>query len=188
MFNKEVENYLKSVEKLVLSPYKKGNDRWTIGYGNTFYENGSPVKATDKPITKERAEQLFNRISGNFYREVKELVTSSANSYQISALTSFAYNVGIEAFKKSTLLKVVNKTPNDFETIEKEFNKWNKSNGSILKGLIIRRQKEFLFYKKKTNIVKKIFDWIKEHKKIVIPSTIGAVLLIVGFFVFKKRK
>lgn len=30
-------------------------DRWTIGYGSTVYEDGTPVKPTDPKITEERA-------------------------------------------------------------------------------------------------------------------------------------
>lgn len=34
----------------------------TIGHGSTRYENGVPVKLTDKPITKARAEQLARNL------------------------------------------------------------------------------------------------------------------------------
>ncbi len=38
------------------------NDVPTIGHGSTRYEDGSPVKLTDKPITKQRAEQLARNL------------------------------------------------------------------------------------------------------------------------------
>lgn len=149
MLNSEAINFIKGVEKLVLFPYKEGSDRWTIGYGNTFYENGAPVKQNDPHITKERALQLFTNISNSFYNHVKAVVTSDANNNQVSALTSLAYNIGFENFKKSTLLKLVNQNPNDFVSLESHFLEHNKAQGKISKGLIIRRNNEFSLYKKK---------------------------------------
>ena len=39
-------------------PYLDSAKVATIGIGSTSYENGSKVKMTDKPITKERAVQI----------------------------------------------------------------------------------------------------------------------------------
>jgi lysozyme len=184
--SKEVIDFIKSTEKLVLSPYKNKGDRWTIGYGNTFYENGIPVRSTDKPITKERAEELFRRISNNMYASVKACVSSTSDTSKLSALTSFAYNVGIDAFKNSTLLKVVNNDSNDFANIEFQLNRWNKSDNKILNGLITRRKNEFLLYKKKTNIMKKITDYLKDKKNLPIVA-IGAIALAFGIYKIFKR-
>lgn len=38
------------------------NDVPTIGHGSTRYEDGTPVKLTDPPITRERAEQLARNL------------------------------------------------------------------------------------------------------------------------------
>lgn len=139
---------IKDSESLVLKPYRDpGKGVITIGWGNTFYEDGSSVKLTDKPLTRERADELFKNISTAFERDVKKFVTSSVNSNQLGALTSLAYNIGVGAFQKSTILKVVNKNPSD-PVISDLFNQWNKSGGKILNGLVIRRKKEFDLYKK----------------------------------------
>jgi lysozyme len=37
-------------------------DRPTIGHGSTFYEDGTPVKLTDPPITRERGEVLARNL------------------------------------------------------------------------------------------------------------------------------
>ena len=34
----------------------------TVGHGSTRYEDGTPVKLTDPPITRERAEQLARNL------------------------------------------------------------------------------------------------------------------------------
>ena len=67
------------------------------------------------------------------------------NQNKFDALCCFAYNVGVNALKSSTLLKKVNINPND-PTIKNEFLKWNKANGRALTGLTKRRQEEADLY------------------------------------------
>jgi lysozyme len=118
---------------------------WTIGYGNTFYEDGSKIKKKDV-ITKQRADELFeNIVSEEFVKPVKKVLKVQLNDNQFSALISFTYNLGIGNFKSSTLLKKVNANPND-PAIEKEFGKWVKAGGKVLKGLVIRRAAEARLY------------------------------------------
>lgn len=117
----------------------------TIGYGNTFYENGQKVKLGEK-ISKERANELFVNITNKFFAEpIKRLLTKQLNDNQFSALVCFAYNVGVGNLQKSTLLKKVNANPND-TTIRAEFMKWNKAGGKELAGLTRRRKAEADLY------------------------------------------
>ena len=144
--NKAGADLIKAFEGCKLDAYKCSANKETIGYGNTFYEDGTPVKMGDK-ITKERAESLFELISDSFAAKVKPLVTSNVNSNQFDALVSFAYNCGIANLKSSTLLRKVNANPND-PTIAGEFAKWNKAGGKVLAGLTRRRKAEAdLYYK-----------------------------------------
>jgi lysozyme len=117
---------------------------WTVGYGSTFYENGSKVQQGDK-ITLDRADKLLLEMVKRFEISVKGLVKSSINDNQLGALTSFAFNVGVGALSKSTLLKKVNANPND-PTIRNEFMRWTKAGGKVLKGLVTRREAEANLY------------------------------------------
>lgn len=121
------------------------NDRWTIGYGNTFYEDGQPVREKDK-ISEKRAEELFDNILDSFSENVKSMVTSKLTVNQFDALVSFAYNVGVGALRSSTLLKQVNKNPDDYYEITKQFMRWNKQGGRIVQGLVRRRISEANIY------------------------------------------
>lgn len=116
----------------------------TIGWGNTFYENGSKVELGDK-ITIERADKLLFFIVGKFEAEVLKLIKSAINENQLGALTSFAFNVGAGNLAKSTLLKKVNANPNDL-TIRDEFMRWTKAGGKVLNGLVSRRKAEADLY------------------------------------------
>ncbi len=126
-------------------PYKCPAGISTIGYGNTYYPNGTKVKITDKQITREYANEILAHTADEFAEDVLKLVKSKINVNQLNALTSFAYNVGVANLQKSTLLKLVNINPND-GNIAKEFLKWNKAAGKVLNGLTNRRIAESALY------------------------------------------
>lgn len=137
-----------------LTAYKDPVGIWTIGVGNTFYEDGTKVKQGDK-ITLERAYQLFGNTLKSFEDGVNRLVTREINQNQFDALVSFAYNIGVgkQATAKSpasgltgsTLLKKVNANPCDL-SIADEFMRWNKAGGKVLNGLVRRRKEEAELY------------------------------------------
>jgi lysozyme len=132
-------------EGLSLKPYLCPAKIPTIGYGNTYYSDGKKVTLLDKDITKQEAFEMFKEIANRFAKRVDTLVTSNINQNQFNALVSFAYNVGTGNFSSSTLLKKINKNPNDL-TIKAEFLKWNKANGKVINGLTNRRIEEADLY------------------------------------------
>ena len=142
--NEAGKTLIKSFEGLKLTAYKCSANKETIGYGNTFYEDGTPVKPGDK-ITKERAESLFELIAAEFESKVKQLNLPVLSDNQFSALVSFAYNAGLTNLVKSTLFRKVRANPND-SSIRAEFMKWNKAGGKVLNGLTRRRQAEADLY------------------------------------------
>jgi len=117
----------------------------TIGYGSTYYENGVKVKLTDRSISEEWAEELLRRNMVHYERGVDAMTKDHVNQNQFDALVSFAYNVGLVNYKNSTLLKRINANPNDPD-IEKQFMRWVRAGGKVIKGLITRRQAEATLY------------------------------------------
>jgi len=118
---------------------------WTIGFGNTFYEDGLKVKKGDK-ITRQRANELFNNIvEQKFANPLRSLIKSNVNNFQFSSLVCIAYNIGIGNLSKSTLLRLVNANPND-PAIRQQFMRWNKAKSVVLKGLTSRREAEANLY------------------------------------------
>jgi lysozyme len=138
---------IKQFEGVRLKAYRDPVGIWTIGYGTTYYPDGSSVKQYDS-ITIDRADFLLRWQVLAKAGEVDKLVKCLTQN-QFDALVSFAYNVGTGALKKSTLLKKVLANPND-PTIEQEFLKWNKARikGVLtpLLGLTKRRQSEADLY------------------------------------------
>ena len=132
-------------EGLRLKPYLCPAKIPTIGYGNTYYTDGKRVTLLDKEITKQQAFDMFKEVANRFAKRVDILVTSNINQNQFNALVSFAYNVGTGNFASSTLLKKVNRNPNDL-SIKDEFLRWNKSGGKVINGLTNRRNEEANIY------------------------------------------
>ncbi|WP_187261319.1 lysozyme [Pontibacter beigongshangensis] len=117
---------------------------WTIGWGCTFYEDGTRVKKGDR-ISKKQAEDLFKTILPRFEEQVRKAVTAPLTLNQFSALVSFTFNCGEANLKKSTLLKKVNANPAD-RSIAAEFAKWKNGGGRELPGLVRRRKAESDLY------------------------------------------
>lgn len=144
IISSKLRELVKHFEGCKLTAYVCSAGHNTIGYGNTFYENGVKVKPGDK-ITQQRAEELLDVILIKFVQQTNEVIKSSVNQNQRDALTDFAYNCGLGNLKSSTLLKKVNADPND-KTIREEFMKWNKGGGKVLNGLTRRREAEANLY------------------------------------------
>lgn len=138
-------NLIKKYEGLKVKPYLCPANIPTIGYGSTYYEDGTKVKLTDTPITEARATSLLMALLVSYEKAVDSFCRDDINQHQFDSLVCFSYNVGVNALKKSTLLKKVNINPND-PTIKNEFLKWDKANGKVLKGLTKRRLEEANLY------------------------------------------
>ena len=130
-------------EGVYLRPYLCPAGIPTIGVGATFYEDGTKVKLTDQSITKDRAISLLRKmIKDVFMPAVVFLCPSIDTPQRLAAITDFAFNLGINALKNSTLRKRIN--AGDWESAKKEILRWNKANGKELEGLKKRRLAESL--------------------------------------------
>lgn len=136
-------DFLIKEEGIRLKPYLDSVGIPTIGIGCTYYENGMKVKITDKPITKERAEQLFLHLLDSYELAVYSTTRDDINQNQFDALVSLCFNIGVNGFKKSTLLKLINKNPND-PNIEQAWLAWKNAGGKPI--LLNRRKREYQLY------------------------------------------
>jgi lysozyme len=116
----------------------------TIGYGSTYYEDGTRVKMSDPSISKKRAEILFTYVLSETIINIKRYLKVKLTSNQFSAIVSLVYNIGIGNFSTSTLLRLLNK--GNFSGAADQFLVWNKArvNGKlkVLNGLTKRRAEE----------------------------------------------
>lgn len=154
-------DFIKEHEGLRLESYRDTGGVWTIGFGTTKYPNGIKVTEGEK-ITEQEAEEYL-------HYEVKQKASAidllikdvPLNQNQYDAIVSLAYNIGIGAFAKSTLLKKLKVNPHDksiyvYAKDENgkpvvdscEFVRWCRDNGRIIEGLLIRRAHEADLYGK----------------------------------------
>lgn len=136
-------DFIAQEEGLRLKPYKCSAGVPTIGIGSTYYEDGSKVKMTDAPITRERAYILFENVLKHYEMCVYTCTRDDINQNQFDALVSLAFNIGTNAFKKSTLVKRVNKDPKGAD-IEGAFLMWKNAGGKPI--LLNRRKREYALY------------------------------------------
>lgn len=133
------------VEMLVASegfkskPYLDTKKIPTIGYGSTFYEDGTKVTLADPEITKQRALELKMFVLQNFEDKVNELVKVPLTQNQFDAIMNLVYNIGTGAFSTSTLLKRLNESK--YQEAADQFLVWKRS-GNDPDILLPRRKRE----------------------------------------------
>ena len=135
---------IRHFEAFMTRPYLCPAGVPTIGYGSTHYEDGTAVTLADPAITIQRAEALMRNTLTRYEDMVSHYVTGTINQNQFDALVDFAYNVGTQNLKTSTLLKRVNS--GSIFTAANEFGKWNHCDGKVLRGLTERREAERILF------------------------------------------
>lgn len=124
-----------------LSPYLCPAGIPTIGFGATYYEDGARVTLFDAPITNERAESLLVWMIESVYMPaVLRLCPGIDCPYRLAAIIDFAFNLGANNLKQSTLRKRIN--AGDWDAVAVELRKWNRGGGKVLRGLVLRREAE----------------------------------------------
>lgn len=140
--NQKTIDQIKKSEGLRLEAYpdpgSKNGLPVTIGYGTTRI-NGKPVSRNLK-ITEKQAEEYLRVDLEKFADGVRKLIKVKLNDNQFGALVSFAYNIGLEAFANSTLLRLLN--AGDYSSVPAQMRRWNKNDGKVMQGLINRREDE----------------------------------------------
>ncbi len=112
---------------------------WTIGYGHTS-QAGPPAVTPGMVVGEEEANRILAADVQRFADAVGPLLARAVSPAQFSALVSFAYNVGIPAFRASSVLKAVN--AGRFTQVPARLRLWVKGGGKVLPGLERRRAAE----------------------------------------------
>jgi lysozyme len=117
-------------------PYRDPAGIPTICYGHT----GTDVVLTMKARTPEQCREVLNIDLQRAWDSIDLYVRVPLHPWTRAALASFVFNVGADAFEKSTLLTLINQG----RVMEacNELLKWTKANKQELRGLIRRREAE----------------------------------------------
>jgi lysozyme len=128
------------IDKLPEDLRKLHGNPWTVGYGET-----KGITFETRWSKDEAHRHLLDRIQ-EFEGGVLAACTRDPNPNQCSAMVSFAYNVGLGGFRKSSVLKAHNR--GDFVAAANAFKLWNKAGGQVMEGLTRRRADEAALYLK----------------------------------------
>lgn len=120
---------------------------WTIGYGHTSAA-GAPAVVKGQMINRQRAEDILRADVDKFENAIEALIAKAKVNvvypHEFDAMVSLAFNIGVGAFSKSTVLKRYLR--GDKAGAADAFLAWNKAtvNGvkKVLPGLNRRRQAE----------------------------------------------
>lgn len=129
---------IKKFEGCVLEAYPDpgtGGDPWTIGVGHT-----GPEVEPGMTITEAEAMDLLRRDLDAAEAGVERLVQVYVTDNQFSAMVSLAFNIGLGAFGRSTLLRLLNSS--DDQGAADQFAVWKRSGGRVMDGLVRRRAAE----------------------------------------------
>ena len=129
------EKIIKEFEGLELKAYQDTGGVWTIGWGT--------IKGVKKGMTCtiEQAQKWLDDEVNFCAAAIAHYVHPQISDNAFAALVSFAYNVGVPAFAKSTLLAKLN-AGKPMTEVAAQFARWNKDNGKVVPGLTRRRKLE----------------------------------------------
>jgi len=137
----KAEAIIKKFEGKRLKAYKDLGGTWTIGYGTTFnFDENRPVRSTDVINDKTALAWLRHDIAERT-AAISKLIKVPVTQNMLDSMTSLAFNIGLGAFQKSTLLRLLNNKANK-ALVADEFLKWNKVAGKEIPGLTARRKLE----------------------------------------------
>lgn len=131
---------IKEFEGLRLKPYYCDAGKLTVGYGHVILKTENYTQ-----ITKAEAIELLLKDLEKFNTAMNNCLKVELNDNQKSAILSLIFNIGITAFKNSTLLGIINIGAKQ-EQIKIEWMRWVHVKKKFNQGLYNRRLKEWSIY------------------------------------------
>ena len=153
---------------------------WTIGWGNTYYQDGSAVREGDI-ITQAQADTLLDFVIDQKEKIIRPYFKVKLNENQYAALISLAYNCGEGNLKKSHLLELINAGASRAE-IEDQFDETCvTAKGVWMKGLYNRRLSEMkLFYDS-------ALSYVTNNPEISIATAL-TIFGLAGYYLYRAAK
>lgn len=118
-------------------------DRPTIGFGETYNPNGTPVKLGQKTNPIRALKQLNDAVDGTQKALHACIGSVPLYQYEWDAYVSLAYNIGPSAFCKSTIARLLNQKQPNYAGACQQILRWDRQAGRVLPGLAKRRQDEY---------------------------------------------
>lgn len=141
MISQQGLDFIKKFEGFSPLPYVCPAGKETIGYGHVI-KHGEQFPCG---VTEQQAEEILLDDVAEAEQCIFDCVEVDLMPFQFDALVSLIFNIGTNAFRKSTLLRMLN--TEQYEEAGNQFLRWVYSNEKKISGLVKRREEE-----------KKLFD------------------------------
>ena len=145
---------LEQMEGIRLLPYDdmtgetltSWNSHATIGYGHLICSQD--WEKFSSGLDDEAAHRLLKEDVSRFEKVVNDTVKVEISQNQFDALVMLSFNIGTRNFALSSVLKKMNDPSAviPYDTLEEAWKAWNKSRGTVMKGLKIRREREWQIF------------------------------------------
>jgi lysozyme len=137
---------LKKHEGVRFRPYKCPAGLWTVGVGHLIGDGRTLPPEWNRTFSSDEVDSILADDLRRFERGVLRLCPRIQHQGQFDALVSFAFNLGLGSLQRSTLRMKHNR--GQYDSVPKEFLKWSKAGGKVLRGLLHRRKDEARLYAK----------------------------------------
>jgi lysozyme len=131
-------NLIEFYEGLRLTAYLDTSGIWTEGYGHTNNVVEGDTITFDEAVAF-LAQDLQDATNGVINNVIVVL-----QQYQLDALISFVYNIGIGNFLNSTAIENINN--GNMIPVPYDISLWNRSGGRVSLGLVNRRHSEAILF------------------------------------------
>ena len=122
-------------------PYRCPANLWTVGVGHLIGNGKLLPNSYNKTFTKEEIDALLIRDLNRFERGISKMLPNvPLRQCEFDCLVSFAFNLGLGTFQRSTLRQALLR--NDKKQAMESLVKYCRAGGKILKGLQTRRLDE----------------------------------------------
>lgn len=153
--SKDLIKMLKHHEGVRYLAYQCPATIWTIAVGHVINPKHIRMKIAerkklpipegwDRKLTEKEVDEILKADLQRFERGVVRLCPDGLTRNRFDALVSFSFNLGLGNLQVSTLRRKHNR--GDYLGAAKEFPKWCRASGRILRGLQIRRNDEMNLY------------------------------------------
>jgi lysozyme len=152
---------VKTFEGFRAKSYRCPAGVWTIGYGHTSMA-GKPDVKPGMVISKAEGERILMNDLRVYEAGVRSAIKVNLTPNQYSACVSLCYNIGVGAFRRSSVARFCNRS--QWKNAADAFALWNKAGGKVLPGLVRRRAAEAALFLKSSNARDEIRPIVDEPK------------------------
>lgn len=180
--NQRTIELIKQWEGCKLTAYEDVAGVWTIGYGTTAAAGVGIEPHEGMKITQEQADDLLHNTIDKFAPAVFSRIMVPVTDNEFGACLSLAYNIGLGAFAKSTVLRELN--AGNKSAAANAFHMWNKAGGVRRKGLMARRDAEVELFLTEDDTTPDMYVTAPAEEK---PKSFFARLVRVIFSLYERK-